>query len=110
MFHMCQCKSSQKLLLSTVTYMKTVCGLSLGATGEAPHRVNTLVSKKNKETEKPLFQSQNEPQGKRHTIRELWEACTNTIHTMDKEEAGKKKPHTINKTPKITEHFSLWKN
>lgn len=29
---------------STVTYVKTVCGLNLGATGEAPPRVNTLVS------------------------------------------------------------------
>lgn len=27
-----------------MTYMKTVCGLSLVATGEAPHGVNTLIS------------------------------------------------------------------
>lgn len=81
---------------STVTYVKTVCGLNLGATGEAPHRINTLVSnlRKAKKLKNLLFSLRVNPQRKRHTIWELWEACTDTIHIMDK---GRKR---VKKTPK----------
>lgn len=75
-----------------MAYVRTVCGLSLGATGEAPHRVNTLATnlREGKKLKNLPFSLRMNPQGKRHAIRELWEACTDTIHTMDKERKREK--------------------
>lgn len=67
--------------------MKTVCGHRPGAPGEAPHRVNTLVHnlREAKELKNLPLSPRMNPRGERHTIRELWEACTNNIPVMDTE-------------------------
>jgi len=54
-------------------------------------RVNTLVRnlREAKKLKKLSFSLGINPQGKRHTIRKLWEACTDTIHATDKEKVQK---------------------
>lgn len=105
--HVNPAKSCCSLLPVHSDLCETTCGVSLGGTGGASHRVNTLVSnpREAKELKNLPFSPRRNPQRERHTVgncgKLAWIPSTWTKRGRGGENHQKR-------NPTITEQFSLW--